>query len=94
MTYDTIVSNMAGELRSALAEKGFCHRIGIPRLINQELLKPTGKPRLANTSFGYQVSMNFHIHLSSKRRAYLLQEVDKIQQSFRKTLGNRCSVKS
>ena len=67
MTYDTIVSNMAGELRSALAEKGFCHRIGIPRLINQELLKPTGKPRLANTSFGYQVSMNSHIQVNVER---------------------------
>jgi hypothetical protein len=94
MTYDTIVSNMAGELRSVLAEKGFFHRIGIPRLINQELLKPTGKPRLANTSFGYQVSMNSHIHSSSKHRAYLPQEADKIQKSFRRTLDNRCSLKN
>lgn len=91
MLYDTIVSNMAGELRS---EKDFCHRVRIPRPINQELLKPTRKPRLANISFGYQVSMNFYIHSSSKRRAYLLQEVDKIQQSLRSTLDNRCSLKN
>jgi hypothetical protein len=51
MTYDTIVSNMAGELNSAFAEKDFCHRIVIPRPINQELLKATRKPRLANTGF-------------------------------------------
>jgi hypothetical protein len=87
MLYDTIVSNMAGELRS---EKDFCHRIGIPRPINQELLKPTRKPRLANISFGH----HFDIHSSSKRRAYLPQEVDKTQQSLRKTLDNRCSLKS